>query len=93
MRLRLIAVTLLLSACASAAAPDAIIYPVERAREDGDWTLLYRDVPLEISKDGYVIFLIPAEWTPLGLKDNHYVRAEIERSEETSVITLTAFKP
>ena len=87
------AMTLLLSACASAAAPGSYIYPVERAREDGDWTLLYRDVPLEISKDGYVIFLIPAEWTPLGLKDKHYVRADIERMEETSVITLTAYKP
>jgi hypothetical protein len=93
MILRLIVMTWFLSACGSAAEPNTVIYPIDRAREDGDWTLLYRDVPLEISKDGYVIFMIPAGWTPLGLKDTHHLRAEIARDEETSVITLTSFKP
>ena len=73
--------------------PSADIFPVETAREDGDWTLLYRDVPLEISKDGYVIFMIPDDWTPSGLKDSDQLKLSRVIEENRSVLTFERVKP
>ena len=81
-------------ACASASDPPSYLsYPVETAREDGDWTLLYRNVPEEINKDGYVIFLVPSEWTPLGLNDYDHLLAEVVRNHDTATVTFRRFKP
>ena len=66
----------------------ADIYPVETAREDGDWTLLYRDVPLEISRDGYVIFMIPDDWVPSGLTDHDQLRLSKVIEKDKSVLTF-----
>ena len=86
--------SLLLMACASTSnLPSYFSYPIETAREDGDWTLLYRNVPEEISKDGYVVFLVPSEWTPLGLSDYDHLSAEITRDHNTATVTFRRFKP
>lgn len=85
---------LCLSACVSASAPNnKTIYPVETAREDGDWTLLYRDVPFDISTDGYVVFIIPTNWTPEGLTDNNWLEITTKRTQDTSIITMKRFNP
>ena len=87
-------VALLLTACASASNQSQYLtYPVETAREDGDWTLLYRDVPPDINKDGYVVFLVPSEWTPLGLSDYDHLLAEVARDQDTATITFRTFRP
>lgn len=88
---------LLLSACSFAqplkAQPSADIYPVETAREDGDWTLLYRDVPLAISEDGFVIFLIPSDWTPAGLTDNDHLKFSSVITKDKAILTFERFRP
>jgi len=73
--------------------PIADVYPVETAREDGDWTLLYRDVPLEISSDGFVIFMIPSDWMPTGLSDYDHLRFSSVVSEDKAVLTFERFRP
>ena len=86
----------LLSACTYAqikTQPSVDVFPVETAHEDGDWTLLYRDVPLEISSDGFVIFMIPSDWMPTGLSDYDHLRFRPVVSEDKAVLTFERFRP
>jgi len=73
--------------------PSVDVFPVETAHEDGDWTLLYRDVPLEISSDGFVIFMLPRDWMPLGLSDYDHLRFSSVISEDKAVLTFERFRP
>lgn len=81
---------LLISLCLTASSS---IYKVETAREDGDWTLLYREVPKDISEDGYVIFLIPSEWTPADLSNYDSLHAEVTRMADTATVTFRRTRP
>jgi len=73
--------------------PSVDVFPVETAHEDGDWTLLYRDVPLEISEDGFVIFMLPRDWMPLGLSDYDHLKVSSVISEDKAVLTFERFRP
>lgn len=65
------------------------IYPVDRAHEDGDWTVLERVMPWGEP----VTFLIPDWWMPSELKDRHLIKVDINQNEQTSTITFSLVEP
>jgi hypothetical protein len=96
-KLSLIATSLLLCALLAACARATVLpaepaiqttFPVDRAREDGDWTVLERSMPW-----GEVTFLIPSAWTPEGLSDFDQLAAAVERDRDTAIVTLWRVKP
>jgi hypothetical protein len=96
-KLNLIATSLLLCTLLAACARTAVLlaepaiqttFPVDRAREDGDWTVLERSMPW-----GEVTFLIPSGWTPEGLSDFDQLAAAVERDRDTAVVTLRRVRP
>jgi len=67
----------------------AEIYPVDRAHEDGNWTVLERVMPWGEA----VIFLVPNWWMPSDLKDHHLIKVTISQKKQSSSISFNLINP
>ena len=85
----LLALALLLVACSFAqtvrlTSGPTVVYPVEEAWADADWTLLERVMPWGEAHN----IMIPSSWSPTALRDSDLVKVQIEQGADKTIITL-----